>query len=152
MKTMVIYDSLYGNTKQIAQAIGDAIAAGGEVAVMPVAEVGSIPAGLDLLVIGGPTQGHGISPTLKAFFDRLPAGQVRGVPVAAFDTRVKWPELLSGSAARGIAKRLNGKGAVVVTEPESFFVEGKEGPLAEGELARAATWTRQLATIFAAAV
>ncbi len=69
--------------------------------------------------------------------------------MAAFDTRFRWPELLSGTAARGIAKRLERKGARLIAEPESFFVEHKDGPLTEGELGRAASWARQLATAFA---
>jgi flavodoxin I len=112
--------------------------------VVQVDAVEAIPAGLELLVVGGPTQGHGVDPAEKAFLDQLPAESVRGVPVVAFDTRLRWPELLSGSAAKGIAKRLQPKGARLLLEPESFFVEGKDGPLGEGELERAAAWARQV--------
>jgi flavodoxin I len=145
MNAMVVYDSVFGNTEQVARAIGAAIGDGVPVEVRPIAEVGVIPAGLDLLVVGGPTQGHGVDPALKAFLDGLPTEAVRGVAVGAFDTRFRWPELLTGSAARGIAKRLEGKGARLLAEPESFFVEHKDGPLAEGELGRAASWARSLA-------
>ncbi len=145
MKAMVIYDSMFGNTEQIARAIGNALATAGEVEVVRIDAVETIPAGLDLLVAGGPTQGHGVDRAEKAFLDHLPADSVRDLPVAAFDTRLRWPEMLSGSAAKGIAKRLEQKGARLVVEPESFFVEGKDGPLGEGELERAAAWARQVA-------
>lgn len=145
MNALVVYDSQFGNTEQIARAIGEELAKLGTVEVLHIDAVGSVPAGLDLLVVGGPTQGHGVDQDEKAFLDRLPAESVRDIPFAAFDTRLRWPELLSGSAAKGIAKRLQQKGARLVIEPESFFVEGKDGPLGEGELERAANWAREVA-------
>ena len=51
---------------------------------------------------------------------------------------------LTGSAAKGIAKRLRHHGFEPVAEPESFFVHGTEGPLKDGELERAAAWARAL--------
>lgn len=149
MNAMIIYDSVYGNTERIARAIGTALEGGGHVEVRPIAEVGGLPPGLDLLVVGGPTQAHGVDPAMKMFLDELPPETLRGVAVAAFDTRLRWPELLSGSAAKGIAKRLEQKGARLVATPGSFFVKGKDGPLVEGELGRAASWAGQLAAVFA---
>jgi flavodoxin len=148
MRAMVVYDSLYGNTAQIAHAIGAALS----VEVHPISEVRTIPAKLDLLVIGGPTQGHGIDQPLKDFFSELPGQSVEGVAVATFDTRFHWPEFLSGSAAKEIAKRLKENGANLVAAPESFFVEGKEGPLSGGELDRATQWANLLAARFAVTV
>ena len=145
MRAMVIYDSLYGNTARIAQAIGEDISA----EVRPITEAETIPADLDLLVIGGPTQGHGVDQPLKEYLARLPDEIVDGVSVAVFDTRLRWPALLSGSAAKGLAKLLEAKGAQIITEPASFFVDGKEGPLSSGELERSASWARQLNAILA---
>lgn len=145
MRAMVIYDSLYGNTAQIAQAIGEVISADAR----PITEAETIPADLDLLVIGGPTQGHGVDQPLKEYLARLPDEIVDGVSVAVFDTRLHWPELLSGSAAKGLAKLLEAKGAHLITAPASFFVDGKEGPLSSGELERSASWARQLSAILA---
>lgn len=145
MHAMVIYDSMYGNTERIARAIADELAKNGTVEIVQVDAVETVPSELDLLVVGGPTQGHGIDPAEKAFLDHLPAESLQGISVAAFDTRLRWPELLSGSAAKGIAKQLEKKGAQLVLEPESFFVEGKDGPLGDGELERAAAWARQVA-------
>ena len=64
---------------------------------------------------------------------------------AAFDTRIDKPPALTGVAARGIAKRLGRRGWKLVAEPESFFVEDSEGPLADGELERAREWGKALA-------
>ena len=53
MKTLVVYDSLHGNTKQIAQAVGDAV--GGEVKVSSVNEADpSTLRSFDLLFVGAP--------------------------------------------------------------------------------------------------
>jgi hypothetical protein len=84
---------------------------------------------------------------MKAYLDRLPDAVVSGMAVAAFDTRLGWPVVLSGSAARGIAKQLGRKGGRLLVEPGSFIVAGGEGPLAEGELARATSWAENLACV-----
>jgi hypothetical protein len=49
-----------------------------------------------------------------------------------------------GYAAKHIAKALEKKGGKLVVPPEGFFVKGDNGPLAEGELARAAKWAEQI--------
>jgi NAD(P)H-dependent FMN reductase len=107
---------------------------------------GGLPdlAGIDLLVIGGPTHRHGLSPIVEALLDALPASALRGRTVAAFDTRYHMSKLLSGSAASKIAKRLRQLGGVLVVPPESFFVMEREGPLETGEIDRAARWAETL--------
>lgn len=144
MRAIVIYDSLYGNTAKIARAIGAALPGDFSPEVHSIGEATLLPEHLDLLIVGGPTQGHGVDTALKEYLDELPDDLLDGMAVAVFDTRLHWPELLSGSAAKGIASRLESKGAHLIAGPESFFVEGKEGPLAEGELERATAWARQL--------
>jgi hypothetical protein len=63
-----------------------------------------------------------------------------GMRAAAFDTRMDRSAVVTGAAARGIARRLRRRGYEVLAEPESFLVEDSEGPLAEGELDRARAW------------
>jgi flavodoxin len=145
MKTCVVYDSVYGNTEKIAQAIGDAIP--GEVTVLRVGEVN--PSELktfDLLIVGAPTHGGRPSPAIQDFLGNVPVAAVKGTHVAAFDTRVtnKWARIL-GFAAPKIARRMKKMGGALVGSPEGFFVEGTEGPLAEGELERAAGWAQEIA-------
>jgi flavodoxin I len=143
MKTLVVYDSMFGNTEQIARVIADTLRTNGEVSLIAASHVAAIPTdGVELLVIGGPTQAHGDTPPIEAILDRIPAQGLRGVAVATFDTRLRWPRLLSGSAADTIAKRLRQRGAVLIVPPESFFVTGREGPLENGEIERAAGWAR----------
>ena len=62
MRAVVVYESMYGNTHLVAQAIGDGLGESAQVAVVPVAEASATLAdGADLLVVGGPTHVHGLS-------------------------------------------------------------------------------------------
>jgi flavodoxin len=144
MNVLVIFDSKYGNTRVIAQEIGKGLEREAEVTLQEVADVRAISRELDLLVVGSPTQAHGVEQMMKDFLDGLSTESVQGMRVAVFDTRLKWPKLLSGSAAEGIAKRLERRGANLIDEPASFLVEGAEGPLVEGEAHRAEEWGKHL--------
>jgi len=144
MRALVVYDSLYGNTEQIAKAIAGAIE-GGVKMVRP-GEVG--PAELEnigLLVVGSPTQGGRGTEATRDFLGRISKAEVNGLDAAAFDTRVEAKVAkIFGYAAGRIASSLKKKGANLVAEPEGFFVLGTKGPLKEGELERAATWGKRI--------
>lgn len=145
MQSVVIYDSQYGNTQALAEVIAAELEAAGPVQIEN-ARTGTfeLPPGLGLLVVGGPTQVHAVSPPLRAQLDSLTRHSLDGVAAAAFDTRARGPRFLTGAASRGIARRVEQKGAKLVLAPESFLVDGKEGPLAEGELEHARAWARQV--------
>jgi flavodoxin len=146
MKSLVVYVSHKGNTQRVAETIGDELRLKGNVEVVPVEEAPSVmEADVDLLVIGGPTEGHGMTPDMSSYLDRLDIASVRARPVAAFDTRINWPRLLSGSAASGIAKRLESAGARVMG-PEGSFIVNTEPALLSGELERARAWAESLAS------
>lgn len=152
MKAFIIYDSMYGNTEKIAQAIGDGLT--GEVKVVRVGEAN--PSELktcDLLIVGSPVHGGRATPALDTFIKELPVDYLQGKSVAAFDTRFESEEQGVGLrllmsviryAAPRLAKALVKKGGVLVAEPEGFIVENKEGPLKQGELERATKWSAQL--------
>lgn len=144
MKTLVVYDSLYGNTEKIARAIGEAIT--GEVKLARVGEVDvSELKALDLLIVGAPTHASRPSPATREFLDKVQARALDGVKVAGFDTRLtSWWARIFGFAARGIANGLKKKGGTLVLSPQAFYVEGSEGPLSEGELERAAAWAKEI--------
>jgi hypothetical protein len=170
MKAVVVYESMYGNTHLVADAIAQGLRAGAEddVAVVPVeeAEAESLT-GADLLVVGGPTHAHGLprpttrhaaaeaaakpdsglemepdaeGPGLREWFDGVAA---LGARAAAFDTRVDGPAVFTGRASKGIAKRLRGHGCDLVAEPTSFLVT-KENHLVEDEERHAREWGTQL--------
>ena len=135
MRLLVVYDSTYGHTEKIAQAIGEAI----DGRVLRVGDVKPADlVGVDLLIVGSPTHGGFPSPGIDGLLKALPA--LEGLSVAAFDTRTR--RTIFGYAAPRIARRLEKRGGKLVAPPEGFFVAGKNGPLVEGELARAAGWAK----------
>jgi len=151
MNILVVYDSMYGNTEKIAQAIGTAT----EATVLHVNQVKEEHlAGLDILIVGSPTQAFQPLKPLKTFLNDLPAGSLKGVKVASFDTRADLEEVgskllsflvkLFGYAAEPIQAKLVRKGGVKVTTPAGFLVHGKEGPLKDGEVERAIQWAKQM--------
>ena len=145
MKTLIVYDSKYGNTKIVADEIGEAIP--GEVEVLHASEATTSGlAAADLLVVGAPTHGAKPSPEIKAFLEEIQPGALDGVRVAAFDTRMtNRLILLFGTAAPKIDAALRQKGGTPAGKAQGFFVKGGEGPLKDGELERAAAWSRELA-------
>ena len=152
MKALVIYDSVYGNTQKIAQAIGDGLT--GEVKVVPVGDMNASELrSFDLLIVGSPVHGGRATPSIDAFLQQLPSHSLEGKSVAAFDTRFEAEEQGIGLrilmsviryAAQRIARDLAKKGGRLVAEPEGFIVEQKEGPLKQGELERAGHWAKAM--------
>ncbi|MDY6833736.1 MAG: flavodoxin domain-containing protein [Chloroflexota bacterium] len=152
MKTLIAYDSMYGNTEQIAHSIGRAIA--GEVKVVLASEADSSELEvINWLIVGSPTQGFRATESVQTFVSGLSAGSLKGINVAAFDTRMTSEDVgrglrlimkVGGYAAPRIAKVLEKKGGNLMAPPTGFFVKDKEGPLKEGELERAASWAKEI--------
>lgn len=154
MKALVVYDSMYGNTRKVAEAIGTALGPPEEVAVLQVVEVSPEQlAGLTLLVVGCPTQRFRPTAATTGLLNSIPNHGLRGVRVAAFDTRLTEEEIgririlaffvsIFGYAAKPIADKLQKKGGDLAVAPEGFYVAGTEGPLLEGELERAEAWAK----------
>ncbi|MBI1378080.1 MAG: flavodoxin [Frankiales bacterium] len=170
MRALIVYESMYGNTRAIAEAIAEGLREHGDADVVDVGSVSAEQvAHTDLLVVGGPTHVHGMSSTtsrrsaadraheegselvlepgvpglvgLRSWFDAMPQVRGHGTPAAAFDTRANAALLLTGRASRGIATRLTRHGYQLVTPPESFLVD-KNSHLLPGELERATAWAR----------
>jgi hypothetical protein len=171
MRAVVVYESMYGNTRAIAEAIGEGLRPVHDVVVVPVGRVGpEVLDGAGLLVVGGPTHAHGMTrrrtreaaaemarkqestvvledgatgPGVREWLASL--GQVNPL-AAAFDTRVDWPAVLSGRASKGIDSVLERHGAHRAADPESFLVT-KENELEPGEADRARRWGETLAAL-----
>jgi flavodoxin len=144
MQSLVIYTTTSGNTRSIAEAIAEALSARGPTDLVSVDSAPADLAAADLVVVGGPTEGHGLTPPMTRFLDRVPDESWTGRAVATFDTRLRWPRLLSGSAAADIAKRLDAAGIRPIVPPESFIVTMKP-ELEPGERERAAQWAGEVA-------
>lgn len=155
MKALVLYDSQFGNTEQIAQAIAEALRARAETTVLRATQAAAgMLSGYDLLVVGSPTQRFHATETLSGLLEGLSLPNVRA---AAFDTRFDMKEVdsrvlrmavkVAGDsawAAPRIAAQLEKSGATVVVPPEGFIVTDTEGPLRPGEMERAAAWAAQI--------
>lgn len=144
MNAVVLYDSQWGNTGQIARRISEVLIRMYGVQTISAGDVNNITARPDLLVVGSPTHHRRPSDGIMLALRLLPDEFLDGVACAAFDTRYQRPRFLTGSAGLGIARYLSRRGARVEIGPESFFVVDKDGPLAEGELDRAHNWARQV--------
>ena len=156
MKAYVVYDSAYGNTEKIAWSIGGALGPPTEATVIRVGEINPEElTGIDLLIVGSPTQKFNPTPAISNWLKSLPKESLKGIRAAAFDTRFTEEEInkvrvlafmvnIFGYAAKPIADRLKNKGAELVLDPEGFYVSDTEGPLLKLELDRAALWAGSL--------
>jgi flavodoxin len=157
MKTLVIFDSQFGNTERLAEVIARQLGADAPLwAADGAAKAALEQRDWDLLVVGGPTQNHTVSPTMRALLQGVPQGALKDAQVAVFDTRYRLARFLTGSAADWIAARLDRAGAALVVAPESFFVKRDAPPPGErrrhsherlevGEEERAQAWANALA-------
>jgi flavodoxin len=149
MNILLIYDSAFGNTEQLARKVGSTLEQYGTVQLVPAADANKIEIkGVDLLLIGGPTQRHGLTQNIHTFLEQLPEGSLHGIAAAAFDTRYQKATWITGSAAETITKMLHRADAQLLVPPKSFFVGDREGPLVEGELEQAAIWAQTLVERF----
>ena len=157
MKAMVVYDSIFGNTEQIARVIGKTLGSDMDVKILKVNQGNPEQLkGLNLLIVGSPTRAFQPTPAIKKFLGSLPKNSLKEIKVSAFDTRISTSDAnsavlnvfvkLFGYAAKPIADRLVKKGGELISDPEGFIVKGSEGPLKEGEEKRAADWAKQILT------
>lgn len=174
---LVAYESMYGNTRAIAEAVARGLQRTARVDVCSVSdpasrEVGDQMCEVDLLVVGAPTHTWGMSRPasrhdavahaadgglsvephaadrgMREWLQQPPCLPTR---VAVFDTRRRMPVVASGSAARRMRSVVRGHGYRVLGPPQSFFVD-RTTHLEPGELERAEQWGAQLAESFARA-
>ncbi|HEY71201.1 MAG TPA: flavodoxin family protein [Anaerolineae bacterium] len=148
MNALVVFFSKYGNTKVIAEAIADGLHSVTSIRLVELIQLApSDFDGIDLLVMGCPTHKMNLPQDVRPILEGLPKKILKGIPVAAFDTSYRMsdrdsPEWLAKhTAARKLAKRLRKLGGKLIVAPESFHVKDREGPLYEGEVERAKSWT-----------
>ncbi len=169
MRSLVVFESMYGNTHRIASAITEGLAAVCSAELLPVSEVDrALLEQIDLVVVGGPTHAHSmtrsstrrsavdtaralgkslkVEPTalddgLREWFESVGPISARA---AAFDTRFEGPPALTGRASRAISKRLKRHGAQLLAKPESFLVD-RQNQLLTGQEDRARRWGEELA-------
>ncbi|WP_194411003.1 flavodoxin family protein [Microbacterium cremeum] len=167
-RVVIVYESMFGSTRLIAEAIAEGMRPTVPVTVVPIAAVGDFPGETDLLVVGGPTHAHGMSrPESRSDAVRWAANEQLDLQLddawhdtgirewlksspphvdhfAAFDTRVDMPRLFTGSAAAAIDRKLGKLGAHRLSDPRSFLVD-RSSTLEPGEIDRARAWGAELA-------
>jgi hypothetical protein len=164
MKALVVYESMWGNTREIAEAVASGLARHVEVTTVDVATAPpTLSDDIELVVAGGPTHAYSLSNPasrrkhaqegaplarvdlgLREWLDQLPSA-VDAPSFALFDTRLGIARPVPSSAARKAAKIVAERGYPLVSEPHSFYVHGHNGPLAHGERGRAALWGERVA-------
>jgi Flavodoxin domain len=165
MNALVVYESMFGNTEQVARAVAHGLSRQVTTDTLPVRQASAtVAADYDLIVVGGPTHAFSMSRPgtreeaqhqgahsadaktgqgIREWLATIPT-HADGRLAAAFDTRVAKARRLPGSAAKKADKVLGKHGMTHLARPESFFVEDTPGPLLDGELARAEAWGEQL--------
>lgn len=153
MSIVIVYDSIFGNTAQVALAMAEAAPGARAVHVRDAAALDLT--GVSLLVVGSPTRGFRPTPDMQEFVDGLGDDTLAGRRAAAFDTRLdletvhpaplRWVMDIGGYAASTLERQLADKGCVMTGQPTGFLVRGTEGPLCAGEIERARGWLRTLA-------
>ena len=171
MGVLIVYETVYGNTRRVAEAIAAGFSDRGEARTVSVAELtGEEPGACDLLIVGGPTHVHGMSRSstrrsainvaaasgsdvpdanltvgVREWLSQLrPAFQ--GQKAASFDTRNHGPAFLTGRASKGIATGLRKAGFTLIAEPQSFEVDATPS-VGPDQLERATRWGGILAEV-----
>jgi flavodoxin len=143
MNVVILCDSKFGNTKRLAESMVAGLRETHDVTLRTADEGLGPVAGVDFVLVGGPTHAHGASRPLKDALSAIPAGSLKAARVATFDTRIQMARILTGSAAASASKVLKRTGAEFVAPPESFFVTRDDPPVLEpGEIDRATSWAR----------
>lgn len=169
VKARVVYESIFGNTKAIAEAIAEGLSGRFDAEAVEIGSAGASAAGLDLIVIGGPTHAwamsrpstreagreqarkQGLAPVsgdlgVREWLARVADGG--GMKAAVFDTAVEAFGIFpGGSAAKGEAREFRRAGFSLIDEPQQFMVSVKDDHtvLVPGELERARQWGEHLA-------
>lgn len=141
MKALVIYDSIYGNTKIIAEAIAKELKKDTRAVAVTNFEPKMLTE-VKLLIVGSPINGWRPAERMGKFLAELKPGQLKGIMASTFDTRINI--FFHGDAAAKMAKSLERAGARLAGPPQAFFVKGKEGPLVDGEINKAIKWAKEI--------
>jgi hypothetical protein len=159
MNAIVVYESHWGNTARIAEAIAEGI--GTDARALTTSEATpAVVAAADLVVAGAPVMAFSLpsestrraaaqdhkapqpanvsEPLLRTWLEELPTGHAAA---ASFETRLRWSP---GSATGSIDRAMQRAGFRTVAKPGKFVVTGSYGPLREGEIERAREWGADL--------
>lgn len=154
MKTLVIYDSYFGNTEKVAKTIHETLKEKHSCKIYKADQFKKeYLKDIELLIVGSPTRAFRPTENLTKLIKDIPHKYMENIKIATFDTRIDENTINSkilpffmkifGYAAKPLEKSLKAKGGVVVNENIGLIVEDTEGPLREGEIERVKEWVEQ---------
>lgn len=152
MNTLVVYFSLFGNTRRVAEAMAEGASQAGEARSIHLDELTPPKLqGVDVLIMGSPTHIQNIPKAVREMLETFPKGMLKGKWVAAFDTSVEmWGPLMRLTAGGRLLRKLRKLGGKKLAKAETFLVEksdqrdGEIDLLYQGELERAKTWAAEI--------
>lgn len=141
MKAVIVVDSVYGNTRKIADAMYAAL--GAEAQLIKAWEFQpDMLEHADVVIFGSPINVWRPTANMLEALKRLKEADLHGKKVTSFDSRYdKW---WAGTACHRIARALRRQGGQLITKPQHFIVLGPEGPLRDGEEERAQQWVQSV--------
>jgi flavodoxin len=145
-RVAIVYESKYGNTAQVAEAIRAALRGAGVSEVVSEkidsADVNRVVT-FDAILIGSPNHMGGPTRRVRKFIRSLAVFDLSGKRLAFFDTYI------GGDFGRAVVRmedefKARNQDALVVTPGLSLRVEGMKGPLADGELVKGADFVKSV--------
>jgi flavodoxin len=135
VKTIIIYESSFGNTKKVAEKIRENLnlIEKNDTVIKTVKEVDPIEVlNFDLILFGSPNHMGGPTRGIRKFIDKLKKVGLKGKKVATFDTYVRKN---INKAVRKMERRIKEKipNAELITPGLSIKVSGVGGPVIETE-------------------
>lgn len=156
MKTLIIFDSFFGNTEKIANAVSKHFKQE-ETSIIRIADFKPEHLkGVSTVIIGSPTRKFSPTELITKFINEH-GSKLAGLNCAAYDTRIDLDTIKSGLAkffvskggyaANTMAKKLTKLNANLLLPGEGFLVTGEQGPLKEGEIERAEEWGKKICNV-----
>ena len=149
MRVLIVYESKYGNTKKVAETIGEGIIEeGNEPDVTHVKEVEEETVkDYDIILIGSPTYVGSHAKSIKKFIKSLVNLPLEGKSFAVFDTHMGGK---GGGFLRNAVKKMEEQ--IIKTIPSlkkvtsglAVEVKGFKGPIADGELPNCKNFGRKI--------
>ncbi len=155
MEVYIIYDSYFGNTRKVSEILAGELNRSFSVSLSKAEDfVHDKLDAADIFIIGSPTRGFTFSARIKQLLGKVSANAFQNKQVTAFDTRVKPEDTdsgvykrfagLFGYAADSLQRRLLRKKGRLLLPARGFAVEGKEGPLKQGEEEQIKLWAAEI--------
>ncbi|KKM05532.1 hypothetical protein LCGC14_1753130 [marine sediment metagenome] len=136
MKVLIVYDTMHGNTKKVAELIGEGINTkeGNEVLINNVKDIDvTNDVAYDLILIGSPNHAKSHTKSVKNFITSLADSSLKGSSFAVFDTYM-------GDQVEIVVRKMEEQ--ISESQPDlkratpglSIKVDGMKGPIADVDL------------------